>query len=76
MIQGCETRAIEAKASRDSCGVCVREFPSPYALNWQFPSTSHHFRPEMAATIAAPARESLQPRFSELGVMGLVEATE
>lgn len=55
MPQKCETRAEEARASRNSCGGCFRDPFSPCTLQSQFLIAVHHVRPEMAAMIAALA---------------------
>lgn len=55
MPQISETRAGEARASRNSCGGWFRDPFSPRSLQSQFLIAAHHVRPEMAAMIAALA---------------------
>lgn len=55
MPQKSETRAIQARASRNSCGGWFRDPISPWTLQSQFLIAAHHVRPEMAAMIAALA---------------------
>lgn len=55
MSQKCETRAEGARASRNSCGGCFRDYLSPLTLQAQFLIAVHHVRPEMAAMLAALA---------------------
>ncbi len=55
MPQKSETRAGEARASRNSCGGCFRDPLSPCTMQSQFLISSHHVRPEMAAMIATLA---------------------
>ena len=47
-----ETRAVEARASRNSCGGCFRDPISTCTMQSQFLIAAHHLRPEMAAMIA------------------------
>ena len=53
MPQRCETRADEARASRNSCGGWFRDPLSPCTLQSQFLVAAHHVRPELASTIAS-----------------------
>ncbi len=53
MSQNCETRAVEARASRNSCGGCFRDLFSPFALPSQFPIAAHLVRPDVAVPIVA-----------------------
>lgn len=55
MPQKSETRAVEARASRNSCGGWFRDPFSPCTLQSQFLIAAHHVRPEMAAIIAVLA---------------------
>lgn len=55
MPQKCETRADEARVSRNSCGGWFRDPLSPRILQSQFLIAAHNVRPEMAAMIAALA---------------------
>jgi len=55
MRQKCETRAVEARASRNSCGGWFRDPFSPLDVQTQFLVAMHNIRPEMAAMIAALA---------------------
>ena len=55
MPQKCETRAGEARASRNSCGGWFRDPLTPRFLQSQFLIATHHVRPELAAMIAALA---------------------
>ena len=50
-----ETRAVEARASRNSCGGCFRDPFSPLDVQTQFLVAMHNVRPEIAAMIAALA---------------------
>lgn len=42
MPQTCETRASEARASRNSCGGCFRDPLSPITFRAQFPILAKH----------------------------------
>ena len=55
MPQKSETRAVEARVSRNSCGGWFRDSLSPSTLQSQFLITAHQVRPERAAMIAALA---------------------
>ena len=55
MPQTSETRAVEARASRNSCGGWFRDPLTPLALQSQFLIAAHHVRPEVAAMLAALA---------------------
>lgn len=55
MPQISDTRAVKARASRNSCGGWFRDPLSPCTLQSQFLIAAHHVRPEMAAMIAALA---------------------
>jgi hypothetical protein len=55
MPQKCETRAGEARASRNSCGGWFRDPLTPRSLQSQFLIAAHNVRPELAAMIAALA---------------------
>ena len=55
MPQKSETRAGEARGSRNSCGGCFRDPLSPSALQSQFLIAAYNVRPEVAATFAALA---------------------
>lgn len=53
MPQISETRAGEARASRNSCGGWFRDLLSPSALQSQFLIAARQIRPEMAALVAS-----------------------
>lgn len=55
MPQKSEARAIEARASRNSCGGWFRDPLNPCTLQSQFLIAAHNVRPELAAMIAALA---------------------
>lgn len=55
MPQKSETRAVEARASRNSCGGWLRDPLNPCTLQSQFLIAAHNVRPELAAMIAALA---------------------
>ena len=55
MPQTCKTPAVEAGASRDSCGGRSQFLPSLDAYRAQFLTVAYAVRPEMAAMIAALA---------------------
>lgn len=48
-----ETPAVEAGASRNSCGGTFHDHLSPASLQAQFLATAHQIRPEMVAMLAA-----------------------
>jgi len=52
--QKSETRAVEARASRNSCGGCFRVHRNRCTLHSQFAIAVHLVRPEMAALIVVP----------------------
>ena len=53
MPQTCETRADEARASRNSCGGWIRDFPRPIALQAQFPILTLHCGADLLAKLTA-----------------------
>lgn len=53
MPQKSETRAVEARASRNSCGGCFRDRLNPRPLQSQFSIAVHLVRPEMGLLIIA-----------------------
>lgn len=53
MPQECETRAIEARGSRNSCGGCFRDLFSPFALPSQFPIAAQLVQPDLGVLIVA-----------------------
>ena len=55
MPQKCETRAGEARASRNSCGGWFRDPLSARSIQSQFLIAAYHVRPEMAVMLAALA---------------------
>lgn len=55
MPQTSETRAVEARVSRNSCGGWFHDLLSPCTVKSQFLIAACHVRPEMAAMIAALA---------------------
>lgn len=55
MPQKSETRAVEARASRNSCGGWFRDPLNPCTLQSQVLIAAHNVRPELAAMIAALA---------------------
>jgi hypothetical protein len=55
MSQKSETRAVEARASRNSCGGWFRDPLSPCTLQSQVLIAAYQVRPEIAAMIAALA---------------------
>ncbi len=58
MPQKSETRAVEARASRNSCGGCFRDLLSPRTLRSQFPITLPRFQPVTGTMIAALERKA------------------
>lgn len=50
-----ETRAVEARESRNGCAGPFRYFHTSQAMQVQFLIAAHHVRPELAAMIAALA---------------------
>jgi hypothetical protein len=52
MTQKSETRAVEARASRNSCGGCFRNLTNPKTLQSQFLIDAYRVRPEIAELIA------------------------
>lgn len=89
MPQKSETRAAEARASRNSCSAWFRDPISPRIPQPQCKIAVPRLHrlamvtlerlgaatPLEAMAVAGVARESLQPRFSELRAMGYVERT-
>ena len=55
MPQTCETRAYEARASRNSCGGWFRDPHRPCALQSQFLIASSHLGLEMSAQVSERA---------------------
>ena len=55
MTKKSETRAVQARVSRNSCAGWFRNPLRPSTLQSQFLIAAHHVRPEMAAMIAALA---------------------
>lgn len=55
MPQICETRAVEARASRNSCVGWFRDPHNPCTRQSQFLIEAPYVRPELAGTIAALA---------------------
>ena len=55
MPQTCKTPAVEAGASRDSCGGRSQSFPSLDAYRAQILTLAYAVRPELAVMIAALA---------------------
>ena len=54
MPQKCETRAVEARASRNSCCGCFRDLFNPFTLHWQFPIAASPVRPDVAMLLFTP----------------------
>ena len=50
-----ETRADEARVSRNSCGGWFRDPPTHLVMQAQFLVAMHNVRPELAAMVAALA---------------------
>lgn len=59
MLQKCETRAVWARASRNSCGGGFRDLHNSYTLQSQFPIAAHLVRLEMALLIVVPMPRSI-----------------
>lgn len=47
MRQICNTRAFEARASRNSCGGSFRDCFTALALRWPLPIAAHNVHPRM-----------------------------
>ena len=53
MRQECETRAVEARASRNSCGGFFHDLFSSFALPSQFPITAHLVQTDVEVLVVA-----------------------